>query len=143
MKTDDNKSKLKIELRSVVYGGGTTYRCLEYRFCENQDLSYKKNHSWLFGLIKFNTTCHYDTDWHQPQLFVGYSPENNESYYLNWSPLYIDSDYNNSGLTLVKCKNMFKTYGDLANYVNATGNKNYEKFQKERVKYLEFQKPRY
>jgi hypothetical protein len=38
---------------------------------------------------------------------------------------------------------MFKTYGDLANYVNATGNKNYEKFQKEREKYLEFQKPRY
>ena len=64
-------------------------------------------------------------------------------HYLNWSLLYIDSDYNYSGLILVKCKNMFKKYGDLANYVNVTGNKNYEKFQKERVKYLEFQKPRY
>lgn len=50
-------NNLKIDLRAVPYSD--TSHVLEYRINPNQDLTYYKEHSLLFGLIKFKTKHKY------------------------------------------------------------------------------------
>ena len=55
MKKIMEKNDLKIDLRAVPVSSWDNNRVLEYRFNPNQDLTYYKEHSLLFGLIKFKT----------------------------------------------------------------------------------------
>lgn len=124
---------LKIDLRAVPYSDRS--HVLEYRINPNQDLTYYKEHSLLFGLIKFKTKHKYSTKWIQPVRFynslISYRYDENDSYSNNF-PIFV-----NSKEALEKFKTMFQTYGEFIDWYLEEDIKQRSKYRKERKEYLE------
>ena len=134
MKKIMEKNDLKIDLRAVPFSSWDNNRVLEYRFNPNQDLTYYKEHSLLFGLIKFKTKHKYSTKWIQPVRFlnthISYRYDEND-YRNNNYPIFIDSKE-----TFEKLKTMFQTYGQFLHWYWAEDNIQRSEYKKSREKYL-------
>ncbi len=132
-----NKEDLKIEFRGVPF---SNTHILEYRISPDQDITYTKEVSLLWGLIKFTRTYKYDTTWHEIKIFKCWST----SYYYP-----ITDDFHQSWIFLHNqseldwLKNNFHTLKEFDNYIAEWNLKEREKYTKEREKYLNSQKIMY
>lgn len=126
---------LKIDLRAVPFGTNNNSHVLEYRINPDQDLTYYKEHSLLFGLIKFKTKHKHSTKWIQPVRFFNcvssYLYDENDSW-NNDHPIFVHSKEE-----LKKFKTMFQTYGQFLHWYWEEDNIQRSKYWKERKEYLE------
>lgn len=138
---EEKKENLKIQLRAVKF---STTRVLEYRLDPDQDLSYEKFPHTFWGhmmkkLFPKKYIGHFDTNWHQPELFANeYVGLYEYNYYLNWHPIWCRDQE-----TLNMFKNKFKTYGDIMAYVNDRNKGSYERWKIARALQLEKEKTLY
>lgn len=136
MKKIDLPKEAKIQFRAVpdAYGSSIDYR-LEYRVDPlDEKYRYKiDEHNILFGLIKQKTKIDYSNYWLNTHIFTGYSLEENESHYMNWS---LGIKINNDN-DLKKYKDKYKTIGEFEDYLNSESNKNYNNWKIRRDRFLE------
>lgn len=126
----DYQKDLKIEFRAIPFGA---IHVLEYRVSPNQNLTYEKEIN-VFGLFKIKLKRKYETNWHQPCIFVNwpgserYSKESGEQY------LHIFI-YNKKELKEYQSK--FKTIGEFYDYIDKEEAKEEAEWQKARNEYLD------
>ena len=127
-----DKQNLKIDLRAVPYGSDS--HVLEYRINPDQDLIYYKEHSLLFGLIKFKIKHKYSTKWHKPTRFfngtISYQFPENDSF-NNDFPIFVHSKDE-----LQKLKNSWKTYEDFIDWYQKEDIKQRKEYWEKRNEYL-------
>jgi len=126
---------LRIEFRAVPYTD--TSRVLEYRFSPNQDLSYKKEYWWLWGLIRFSLNKRYSTKWRyfevfKHRLFANYKSKDSKDNYL---PIFC-----NTQKELDWYKTAFHTYGEFFTHIEKGEEEEKKKYDIAREKYLEKQR---
>lgn len=119
------KKDLKIELRATR--DFTNEHVLQFRICPDQDLSYRVEYKWFWGLVRFGLKKKYDTDWHTPLYFYGLFPGKDYYNALNWSTIFVSSQDE-----LKKFQEDLKTYGDLSCYLYRLGEKHKKSWLEER-----------
>lgn len=123
---------LKIDLRAVPYTSNS--HVLEYRINPDQDLTYYKEHSLFFGLIKFKTKHKYSTKWIQPVRFfnsiTSYRYDENDRWNNN-HPIFVHSKND-----LKRLKDELQTYGQFIKWYWDEDMKQRTAYWKERNNYL-------
>ena len=126
-----DKKDLSIEFRAVPYG--YTSHELQYRVSPDQDLTYYKEYSLLWGLIRFTMKKKYDILWKGTNHFICYITS---KYYD------IDDDFNYCPILCTDKKSFdwykenFKTLGEFEKYLDELENKNISQYKKEREELL-------
>lgn len=121
--------KLKIEFRAVPYAQDK--HVLEYRISPNQDLSYENEISWLWGLIKFKVKHKFETNWHRACKFLNYPSAYLYEQEHNYLPVFVDDRKE-----LKKIQTAFSTIGEFFEYMENEDQKEIDKWQQDRNKYL-------
>ena len=123
------RKDLKIEFRAVIYGVGSNH-VLEYRISPDQNLEYKKEHSYLWGLIKITKKHKFDTKWYRALHFLNYPGAYKYDENECLLPIFI---YDKKQLKSYQDK--FKTIGDFFDDINAKNDKEKEEWTKEKNEY--------
>ena len=124
---------LKIEFRAVPY---STSHVLEYRISPDQDLSFETEESFLG--IKYKRKRKYQTNWHQPLIFLNYPGAYHETADDCYSPIFIRKKKD-----LEEFKIKFKTIGEFRDWQDKEIKRERNEWQIERTNYLEEHKDWY
>lgn len=123
------RNDLKIEFRAVPY---VSLHVLEYRISPDQDLTYTKEVSLLWGLIKFSYKRKYNTSWRRAYRFRNYSGAHKHRENENYLPIIVwkRSDFDHYKMT-------YKTIGEFFEMIDYYDKKEKLEWRKERDEYVE------
>ena len=132
-----DRKDLKIQFRGIHYTGKS--HVLQYRIDPDDERNtYIKTKKYLFGLIKRDVPMSYPCNWITVNIFNGHCDDEDEGYYLNYGPIWI-----NSQKDVNFYKDRFKTIGQFEDYIKNTAEKNYETYKTNRAAYLKKIQPIY